>query len=988
MPHRVTTTLLLLLLIAMPLHAQKWIGAEKMLERLSDRLTGRIRDWEVKTPSNLQAFTARLPKLAPKEAARQWIALLDHYFAKKPDTQGDYTDTIEMYLKAIPPPSAWKELITALRTHKPLSPNRIQEERVLKILASVLEGDSRRAQSEVKAFQKEFPNSHVEQTLATFHADLEKNVPSVLKAQRSSEQEVLKKIEEQIRLTPHYDLSFDSPYQYPSLTEEAFYTKIFTTLEAEIRLDATCFYFPSAYKVVLNNIDRLPVAQWAIACTPHNIALYEALERKFPLEKKVSASRRLALGYYILSLGMAGRTQEAVTLLQQEGNGKTDSLFGQDFGSISHRSASLRTPAQSRVWVRLLRTVLQKDPSLHYWNTLFNFARNCHGMGALESLLRENRVNQSLSPEIRSKIEENLYTAYCANDHTEEAVALLKEVWARTHQSSKVSNLPPNALSTHCIEYLSRLGSLCRRPEWIVQALHYAQNTEADRLHPQAWIAPIKSLADMGRAIEAERFLWKRVNTLNQGELREADYLLYCLIHLYVRTKQDKIAFFLLDNARYWQVPDVRNFYDNSGIKFAIAEALVRTGKAKQAANLLEEALRSNMETLNREILDMSANIALLIRLKKEKTRPLLEGLLLLYPDMPPLLYGKALLLQQVGKHKEAERVALQALRYYQGVAELDSQEGVALCNLLAELATTRGDKKQAQIHKNRESALRLMAQAQEFALEGLVKREHECYRKAFSFAPDIASVRLAMAQLAEEEERLSEARQHYTALLEGELAFMNVRRSIYQIWKINGYPYILYTALPHYRSPIQSSYSLLYTQTQQKFVWELLKNKPRDPIALTFAALNMEEGEMAVSLLQRAAQKDPENVVIWQTLRKMPSLKLPEKTLFWLLKTAPPDSVYSIPDVVDLKSLWNTLESFQSLHLPEAQESLYTLSAARQRLESVQREHALEGNVKFSILPEKPMLRSVPLPREVFLQQKNIQNIIKLLRELRPKKV
>jgi hypothetical protein len=1010
---------------ALPTLAQEPFGAAKFIKAMEEQRKQQNGGAYEALATALKAFQKRSSTLPPKEAAKQWLALLDQYFEAADNVRNYNEEEMQKVLVVLPAPTTWEELVLAIRARKQGEGKAAKRDRALRILAATLQGDYITLKNEVDSFQKDFPNPNFLSMLESLREALpvKDETADGQKAER-----VFKRIRDQIKQTTQGNqqrggrfIGFqygggvalgDLASEVNVLRVSPFLKEVFTTANMPFDVPHGTKTFDIAKRVVMEQMDKLAFPQWRLAQTDDNIALYEAMERKFPPPKpakpieakpndpqqpnmgedsgpKYNSEQRAALTFYLTNLAQKGKTPQALARIEQEGIDDQNALFEMQgyYGSFAPLKAT-----QRKLALNLLRTVLQKNPSLFYWRALGTLAQQTQQTSALKETFLQASKRPNLHPSNRSSIENALYTAYVESDQIDEAVALLRTIRKRPKEKRdprRYYNYNPYEDSASIPSRLAMLGAACNRPDLVAESAKYAQEDlkkESNGYSYYGDTSVIDALCKMGRGQEAEQYLWSQV-TGKREQWQGFENMGQPLIKVYHTMKRYGDIVLMLDRFPYWQATDLREQDDYRSVHFYAANALSQIGRTQETTTILEYALERHLGTTmygyREKLVDV---VELLVRLRGEKANPYLDRLIQLYPSTSELIYAKALICQKAGKIKEAEPYIAPLMQAVTLQETLDPDFATAVFRLSAAYYEAVGDKKQADTSRTYERAVQIIAQAQECERAGLETRKRKQYQEAFKLAPNLIVTRAAVAQIAEVSGKAQEAEQHYQALYET-LAKASPTTSKS---KRNYFPYFGgMAAYYYYMNTMEGGEkgTSIAIKTQEKVYSALLAKEPKSAYAhylLGTVRLTQEKYGDAIKLFQQATKLDDTYLPAWHSLvsiadRSPVPISDIEDISLRAFQLAPTDSENSsFSKVKDLKKLWKTVETVQNKRLPEPPDSIYVLLESKRMKEQA---NAQNGGTSFSGGGGwRGRGEGVPTPGQALMRHPLVSSVVSLL--------
>lgn len=933
-------------------------------------------------------FEKRSTSLPPKEAAKQWLELMDQYFVAARQAREFNTSDYQKVIGVIPRPDSWEEIVFSIRNRKSTEPKTIKQERALRILAAVLEGNNTVVRKETEDYAKDFTDKPLADCITPILDALNSSPIVVTEVTGQKMEHVVSQLRDQIKkviagngtegngflgyLFPLPDLVSDINV----LRTIPFLKKIFTTAPLEFSIPRTSKTFPVAQRVVREQIDQLKAPQWSLAHCIDNIEIFEALTQRFPPPKlqkptvaeasigsngpSYSSTQRKALSYYILSLALKGKMKEALGHLEANATQADNGLFGETYG----QSMNL-TDSERKVVFGLLKTVLTKNPNLGLWSSFTTIGTQFHQIGQNKSLLLKASYAHNLDPNIRGPLEDALYLAYSENEQIEEAVALLRTIEARpkpangTFGGGSYTSMygPP-------LRRLITLGQLYQRPEWIKDGVQFAINlTKAQAFSPES-IMLVPLFIQLGRPQEALQYLWSQTkNGLEPWKISQelGEQLLTC----YHATQRYSDAVLILDRFTGWQMGD-----------------LAHTGRAKEAIPILQSLLPQVIGYYSQypagTLLD---TITLLIRLQPDQTGVLLEKLSRLYRDTSALLLGRAMLAQKQGKTAEAEQYARDAWNRLRYAPSAEEKTSLATCRFLSSLSSIKQDKRSAEVFRNNERGILLFQQAKQLQRAGILPKAYQLYQEAVSLAPDVVGLRSLAGKLAEQMAFAKEAEAHYQRLAElqvedDQLSFPP-NPSDYS--DSNNYDWATLAGW-YTSSPLQSAVTTRICKAK------LAKEPNHVQAHVVLGNMFAQQGQtsLAYEEFQQATKIQPKHAQAWQQMLNIASISpnsYPhiEEVALQLFHLEPARGTYSgiLSKIDNLHKLWKVVQEVQPLLLPEVPESLYVLTESKHALESQNQTQGTHFSNSGAMLQ---LDRGVPTPGQAIAMHKLVQPVSLLI--------
>ncbi len=390
--------------------ADSLLGAESVLQRIAgasaaDRNAAPNELAVLKNAlAEYQAASATLP---PEAAAAGWLALFDR-LARVPSeliysqSYQDRTD-IGALFQALPPPSAWDALADAIesRTARATSPRDLG----LAALAAVLRGDA--AGQETAASRLRAALQSDKKLEAYELQSLLEGVDGFAEAVAASSGEAARLAAFSSRLDqlekPGGQSHGGMPWlEVPDLASFAPREQIDPLLRRLLRLDLKLQLWNTSRatrralsEIALAHMDELKSPQWALVTDVEDVALYEAMAKRFPASSSTDDDQRQAMVTYLLGLVAAERTADAINLLFAPETRLGSRGLGYGATSVL---AQLQQAGRGDAVVDFLRAALERDPTLHLWEEFIALAARQGLSGDSLDLLTQSLERPGLTP--------------------------------------------------------------------------------------------------------------------------------------------------------------------------------------------------------------------------------------------------------------------------------------------------------------------------------------------------------------------------------------------------------------------------------------------------------------------------------------------------------------------------------------------------------------------------------------------------------------
>ncbi|MFH1499486.1 MAG: hypothetical protein ABII82_16875 [Verrucomicrobiota bacterium] len=803
------------------LDAADLIGAAGVLQRIQTQAA------EGQTALNpLDVLRQRLadydraaPTLPPEAAALRWVELHDEY-ARLPSSSRysqDYQNRIDLsrLLQSLPPAPAWDALSALLlaRTENAATYNALAQ----RLLGHLLNGDlAGQRETCARMIAKLGADKKLESyKLENLNENLVRLSDAINAASGDGdrlagfERELARQEQAAAQGEGHADRYLSVPDLVAIGGPEAAAPLLrrVIVLGAQPNIDGK--RTRALYKeIVLADIATLPRPAWSFVDGIEDLALYEALVKKFPEEPQGrDHAREAAWSVYVAGLVANDQPDEAVRqLLAKSGN----LAQGQSY-QIGSALNQLERAGRGDAVAEFMRKVLEADPVIDLWGAYIQLsARRSESADAL-GLLRAAIARPDQPAPVKSRLQSHLADALLAADEIDEGVALLlnvvradtkapvKETAGGTELPSLAElaqmgvELTPDLLKAFAeaqaelggnddgagqaaILSLLKIARLLERPDLTETALAAGlarlgqadAESRLDALQREV----IDALVRLDRADEAEALLVKaltRARATERSTYRHASQSVALeLAGLYGRLGRHEDVLRLFDGYPDWMADDLADFGVRAGGHYStgeprpyqlVADALIATGREAEAVPVLRRMIvrqpgsDDGYERL--EKLEDPGYAALLdkaARIDRFQERPLI---------------WKARLQLKEGHLEEAEKTVRAAIAIDPSDGEQGKGDRMRAYAVLADILEKRGDAEQAAIMRGAVAAIRLSEQADDWWNAGLLTRAVRLYEEALEKFADAYCIQSRLALRYSELGDDANAEKHYRRAFE-----------------------------------------------------------------------------------------------------------------------------------------------------------------------------------------------------------------------------
>lgn len=956
--------------------AADYMGAAAVLEKSSQKKQSTEEEkssgaGELKR--DIQSFKKQNVTLAPDEAARQWLALLDRQLNLSPaEIGGAYTGLFQApdfdpndIWKAMPGPWSWEALRKAVEV-RPESKDHQDRELGLRIIVHTLVSDYSAQTNDL---------AHME-VLATNASSEEENPMLIITAgfirkyllKKSNNPEiVLKSLKDQLATgNPSSELSV--PNLVPLVGEERaadFFRNVFSNSAVKVEIEQGEDTKKLARKIALEMIGQLSVPQWNLACSLDAGPLFEAMEKKFgttePETNKVPdefdfnalVNKRNSRNngrdgkhveariFYLLILISQNRTKEAADFAQK--------LKREDSASIPATALQqLERAGYAGALHDFFNELLTQNPDMPFWNDYISLSATVGETDKMLDLVRKTAARDDLSAKRRDALRQNLYRALLAADHVDEGIAEVQKILAQPIKAGNWEDSGGVASRGDLALTVAKIGLLTDNTNWLEQGIAATRAA----LNPIQGLNPVfadyyatqlrQSFADFlmmaGRGPQAESILSEGLEVRPpKGEdafsWRDSSSRAYLagLVSVYFNAARYADVVMLLDKAPDWEVGDLGELHESDAdnihqhadsledlLRYHAAASLLEMGRKEEAAKIANAILDENGGyDPAYEVLAKIGGAEVMRRLDELFARDQFEE--------RPLIW-KAVLLQQGGKLEEAEAVARRAISIDPSDGEQGPGRRMRAYAVLADIRKARGDEKESDFFHNAVEAIRLSEKADRYYEAGLLKQAVNMYEDSLMKFEGAYCIQSRLALRLSELGKNDEAAEHF-------------RRA--------------YELMPDSFGRVEShcfgcERAFENEQAQKiadKVFTALVKSAPQKPqVHYLLGYLREEQGNYpeALKYFREAVQLDPDYLNAWKHVGSTGAeahLSDAERdsVLLNILRLDPLGRHGGNPSTsgaTDLRAVWNAFEAAEKLQ-PVLSTNLYSLPASKAQIEN-----------------------------------------------------
>jgi tetratricopeptide (TPR) repeat protein len=939
------------------------LGAGQVLERLASQKPGA---GEVAAKNDpVVAFIEDLDRYAanpgaPAAAAEGWIALYARWEKLRSQVDSNEPAHFDRKLKArlsthsllvrLPPPEAWPELDKRLRKKRDLG-----GAAGLDVLGTALTGGPMpKALERARATIARLPHDK--------RPDAERTVQAIQFLTAADESRtVIGAFERELEKRAALGRA-TSTLEVPDLVTLVGIERATQLLTRALLMPGTSISVPVgdetrglAQKILLANVKQLRVPHWGLVRAPNAKAVYEAITTQFPeaagstesaedvfarhdydddidygqLYQEASARTEAQL-HYLAGLIVAGDADKAEPLAMRL-------LQSGEFGKAAQALGELRREGFSAELYGFFKVLLQRNPTLPGWPTLFELAAENGKTGEALALVERALRSPTLSGAAKRELQAQRVNALLAADKVGEALAEIDRLLAAAENQDESLA----AMRTGLALQMMNVGRLTGDAKRLRKGVTYASGQlakpwpeekryEKDRTATEV----IKALRQAGQLAEAEKVVLGRLKELHAGtdaEMMSAFAMpdprlrpmLAELAGIYAQAGRWDDVLLLIERAPLWGTDDLASvLHQADSLKTPLGHmagrALIEKGDQVRAKPILEAVLTQAggfdpaYEAYVQAFPETAATfLDELYRRDRFEERPLI---------------WKSVLLVRAGKVAEAEAVARQAIAIDPSDGEQGAGHRMRVYAILADALQQRGQVETAETYRGAVRAIRMSEDADALRLAGLHARAIALYAEALGEFSDAYCIQSRLAVELSHAGRHQEAEQHYRRAYElMPDSFGRVESHCFGCEKV-------------FESP--------KAQSVAESVFQALLKKAPDKAQVHYLMgyLRYEQGRHgeALEFFRAAVAIDPDYLNAWKKLHEVAErihVDRSERDIVAMkILSLDPQLRHSSPDfaqMLDLKRLWGGVDAAQRLAAPRPGQLLPLTASAAQRAEA-----------------------------------------------------
>ena len=939
--------------LAVALHpaapAQEYQGAPALFKRLAEIAKEPPADPLAATPggvlrNDLEKFRGEAAALAPEAAAAGWLALVDRFTALSREevsavSQAEYAVhetqfNFKALIAALPPPAAWDALAKAIEARPGAAGTKAVTDGILRIIAHTLvSAPEARWQdaAALRAIFKKARNSNASYGLRNLSQALLRSDPDPKRVAASFEEQLT-------ALESNADENSSESLTLPDLVTLVGEPAAKKLLKRALLLprghDLEIGYGEATKKLArqlaLEMAAQLKAPPWSIMDSTDSLALFEAMQKRFPAKSGNEVSNReTADGYYLLGLIAANRTADAVKFAVALGE-----RSGGHRISLPDAVSALSRGGQQHAVFAFLNDLLAKHPEMNgLWSSFIDLAPQVGEADKMLATLRAALSRENLPGHVRLKLRQWLVPALLAADQIDDGVKELRAVIETPRQNQPQAEVSaedqPSDERKEFAFRLALIGKLMNRPEWIDAGLAAARKFAGEeRARSRSSSDFVTLLVKLGRGSEAEQWLVGEIVAASRPRPGDEDSqsqnlanALAELLLLYDSADRADDVLALLSDAAGWGVADIAGIerrYPKS-IAFAAATALAAKGRNDEARRLINAELDTNG--------GYDPAYALLLKLGGDGVIARLDELAARdrFEERP--LIWKAQLQLDAGQPDEAEKTVRAAIAIDPSDGEQPKGDRMRAYAVLAAILEKKGDAAQAKIMRGAVEAIRLSENADDWWTAGLITRAVKMYDEALTHFADAYCIQSRLALRSAELGQMDKAAEHY--------------RRAYELMPDS------FGLVESHCFGCEHAFAGERAQGIAEKVFTALAAqpgaKPQVHYLLGYLREQQGRGPEALESFRRAVQLDPDYLNAWKNIAELgESMRLPaadaSAAVLQQIRLDPlgRHGWSDMNSVTDLKALWAAIEVAGKLR-PPPPGTLYPLAASKAALDREQ---------------------------------------------------
>lgn len=885
--------------------------------------------------AKLMRFKRDRLTLAPQPAAEQWLALLDQGMR-----EGDEWEALTQTVAALPAPQAWPLIFERVKA-RPIEKGRlgITRSHALRVLAGTLVNDQAFVQESVAALKGMLEG--VRPDAREQYAQLISALESAVERREQGGQVV---DEQGLRAAIADSIQRFQEWGEPDALRLPDMVKLFgadkaQALLAELIVKPILFDFSTSgeetvvlgRRVMMENMQKLSLPQWSLVGGENTISLYELLDKRFfaqaqggedlqdpalvPPPRRMRTSswemremRSEAETAYLLALLKAGMKQKAQDLLVKRLAVEDELAEGLEFYSIGTQAADMGVTDE--LWA-LFEAVMdtQDKPSEMLWEAYIYLGeeldKSRQVAARLDAAVKAQGDALTQDPEMFQMIYGKLYQSQLGIDDVEQAVKTLRTAmadWPKPEDDSYRYYDSPG-------QTLAQLGLLLDQPAWVDEGIAWmalprhggaydddlietyekaGMYAEAEQLLHKLLVKGVRLQAAAG-GVDQNRFDPFNRNSGAAGVLDQ-------LTRFYHRLGRHEDVLHLLEGAPWWPVDDLAKMLGEysfeSELAVAAAAALAEAGRVAEARQIARTVIHVEP--------DHDPAYAVFVSVTGEAA---LAELDLMYQrdqfEERPLIW-KAHLLNKLGRHDEAAKVAKQAITIDPSDGDQGKGDRMRVYAVLADALTGLGQDEDAAFYREVVASIRMSEHADDLFSIGLTKQAAALYQQALNRFADAYCIQSRLAIRLYTMGRHEEAAEHYRRAFE--LMPDSFGRVESHCFGCEG----VFSGVA-----AQNIADEVFTQMLKQ-----TPDKPQLHYLLGYLRSSQDRDAVAVRHFQKAVDLDPDYVNAWRQLSySASSVQMPPKEMdditFNLLRLDPMGRHGSVNTdrVYDLGRLWAAVD-------------------------------------------------------------------------------